>query len=144
MCRECAKRFRWENADKVNKLYRIIYMDYKRQAARRNIAYTLTIDEAYKLFTSTCHYCGEKPSNVKKHGKNQSVFFYYQGIDRKDPNKGYHLENCLPSCKKCNYAKREMNYKEFMDWIEKVYSFVVQRPSRKRVGTSVPKQELSL
>ena len=89
-------------------------MDYAQQAKRRGYSFNLSLEEAYKLFISPCHFCGSLPQNVKKHGRNKNVSFLYQGIDRKDPNLGYSLENTLPCCKHCNYAKREMTYVEFI------------------------------
>jgi len=143
MCKQCAKVHRWENADPVHKLYRLIHMDYKRQASRRDLIFTLTSIESYNLFTSNCHYCNSEPNNVKKHGKNKNVFFNYQGIDRIDPKVGYINSNCVACCKHCNYAKREMSYNEFIDWIKLVYLYRVQRSERKLVGPSGSKQELS-
>ncbi len=89
-------------------------MDYAQQAKRRNILFNLTQEESYQLFTSSCHYCGAQPANIKKHGRNKQISFAYQGIDRVDPNKGYTHDNVLPACRHCNYAKREMTYLEFI------------------------------
>lgn len=96
------------------KLYRLIYLDYVQQAKRRGYEFLLSLEESYKLFTSSCHFCGEFPNNVKTHGSNKTISFKYQGIDRKDPNIGYISENVLPCCKHCNYAKREMSYEQFL------------------------------
>lgn len=135
-CQDCSRRKYWKNKDEL-RLYHLIFKDYAQQAKRRGYEYTLTLEESYELFISNCHFCGESPSNTKTHGKNKTISFNYQGIDRKDPSKGYVSGNCLPCCKHCNYAKREMTYEEFLKWVEKVY--VVQRLFRKEVGSSEPK-----
>jgi hypothetical protein len=35
------------------------------------------------------------------------------------------MNNCVPCCKKCNYAKNKMSVTEFRDWIIKIHSYWV-------------------
>lgn len=137
-CRKCSELLYWKDKDEM-KLYNLIYMDYIQQAKRRGYEFSLTLLEAYELFISPCHFCGSLPSNIKTHGKNKTISYKYQGIDRKNPNLGYINSNVLPCCKHCNYAKREMSYDEFIKWVNNVYNYVVQRPERNLVGSSEPK-----
>jgi len=46
----------------------------------------------------------------------------YNGIDRLDSSKGHVIDNVVPCCKWCNYAKRERSYKDFLDWVVVIYN----------------------
>ena len=141
-CRVCRTGRKHKEKSPVQ-LYNMIYIDYRFQAKRRGYDFTLTPEEAPSLFTSDCHYCGDKPSNVKVHTRNKTIKVLYQGIDRVNPDLPYTNTNTLPCCSTCNYAKRKMTYSEFTAWISKVYSFGVQRLSREGVGPSGSKQRPS-
>ena len=43
------------------------------------------------------------------------------GIDRIDSSKGYSVDNCVPCCAKCNYAKHDLSIDDFKNHIEKIY-----------------------
>lgn len=124
--------------------FNTVYSAYKAQAKKRGKTFDLTIEEASELFREKCFYCGDSPKNtmIHKRGnhKSEKQMVTYQGIDRVDPEFGYVLHNIVPCCSHCNYAKRKMTHGEFIDWISRVYKNRVQRPSRKRVGSSEPKQ----
>jgi len=78
------------------------YVNYRGGAARRGYDYQLTMDEFREIYLSDCFYCGISPA---------------KGIDRRDNSIGYLVENCVPCCKHCNLAKRDMSEKEFIAWI---------------------------
>lgn len=67
----------------------------------------LSIEEVGELVTQKCHYCGSMPSNrIRSHGKRTG--FFYQGIDRKDNEKGYSVDNVVPCCHPCNRLKSDI------------------------------------
>jgi hypothetical protein len=103
-----------------------VYTEYKRQAIRRGLKFTLTLDQCLNLFKENCYYCGKPPSNILKHDGLKGKFVY-NGIDRLDNNKGYKLENCVACCAVCNFAKRTMNLRDFKKWIRKVYKYLFQK-----------------
>jgi hypothetical protein len=97
----------------------------KRSAERRGVPFTLSPHEYITWRVSTedvCHYCGmdaetfreakllvlESPALMRfrevfanpAHAKMQHL-----SIDRKDPEKGYTLENICKACWICNYIK---------------------------------------
>ena len=76
----------------------------KRSAISRGHEWYISDEYAKELFTQPCHYCGyidlESTCN---------------GIDRIDSSKPYIPSNCLPCCKKCNYAKHILEYDEFIN-----------------------------
>lgn len=93
---------------------------YKDGAKRRNLEFLLTYDECVSIFIQNCYYCNDKPNQINKHPDFYGNFIY-TGIDRIDNTKGYFLENCVPCCKLCNWMKRDLPYKEFLDKIKKIY-----------------------
>ena len=48
---------------------------------------------------------------------------YWNGIDRVDSSLGYINENCVSCCRTCNYAKLEMNIKDFLDWVQRISKY---------------------
>lgn len=97
-----------------------ILYNYKYAAQKRNHSFLLTRDEFKKMINENCHYCNSKPSNVKKHPSLRSNYVY-QGIDRKDSNVGYIIENCVPCCEKCNKNKGTIPYLKYLQIIKKDY-----------------------
>lgn len=94
---------------------------YKVSAKKRGLEYNLTNKQFLELVQQDCYYCGDPPQNIiKNHYQNGDYF--YNGIDRIDNNKGYTIENTVPCCAKCNYAKSKSTLQEFKDWIERAYN----------------------
>lgn len=98
-----------------------IILGYKRQ----KLGYNITYSDFAKLISLPCFYCGIENSNLKK-TKNCPEGFAYNGLDRIDSNLGYTIENVVPCCFKCNYAKRNYTKEEFLDWVIKVYNHINQ------------------
>lgn len=84
------------------------YVNYRGGAARRGYDHQLTIDEFREIYQAPCNYCGISPS---------------RGIDRKNNGVGYLIENCVPCCKHCNLAKRDMPEAEFLAWVARIAAF---------------------
>ena len=105
--KEYSKKYRDNNPVKVR------YNAYVQNAKIRGFIFLLTIDEFLEIVNKPCHYCGK-----------ESIIEYKKmnGIDRKDSNIGYLKENCLPCCFRCNEAKNNCSYDEFINWICKVYN----------------------
>lgn len=70
-------------------------------------------DIGYCLITSPCAYCG-------------SILEELNGLDRIDSNKEYTLDNVVPCCKWCNYAKNSMTVEEFKNHINKIYKYLIK------------------
>lgn len=112
-------------------LKRQVITQYKVNATKRNIAFTLTEQEVFTIIFSNCHYCDSPPSNISKtrnrkdrkpKSDNQKFKVFYSGIDRVDNNKGYTVDNCVPCCDICNTSKNKLEFSVWKDWIKKVYS----------------------
>jgi hypothetical protein len=52
--------------------------------------------------------------------------YVYNGIDRLDSSRGYEMGNVVPCCKQCNWAKNDIPYDEFLDWIKRVHRNLIE------------------
>lgn len=90
------------------------YCEYRLGAKTRNLIFQLTPDEFKNIVKQKCHYCGgfSIDSNPKSRGN---------GIDRKNNNIGYVIENCVSCCVNCNYMKKAMPYNDYIKHIRRSY-----------------------
>jgi ribosomal protein S27E len=93
-----------------------IILCYKRHAERRGFKWLLSRHDVKSIIKKDCYYCGSEPSNVKKTKNSISDGLKYSGIDRIDSMKDYTIENTVPCCRICNYAKSNMTLNEFKQW----------------------------
>lgn len=100
-----------------------LYYKYKICAKQRNIIFLLTRKESEVLFLGNCYYCGQKPNRLHDNKRKFNGNPLVNGIDRKDNNAGYTIENCVSCCKICNYAKRDLSEKEFNQWIKQLIKY---------------------
>lgn len=94
-----------------------IYLRYKIGAERRSLEWALTEEQFFNLAAGNCRYCGCSPSSKKKLKSGSS--FVYNGVDRRDSDKGYIEGNVVSCCKTCNYAKGKLGEQEFILWIQR-------------------------
>ena len=100
-----------------------IWNVYKKSAKKRGLSLSLTKKELGKLIMQDCYYCGAPPSNEFNGWRGQrDKPFLYNGIDRINTNLGYILDNCVPCCKICNYAKGKQSVTDFLEWVRRVYN----------------------
>lgn len=99
---------------------------YKRSAALRHLVWGLTDREFFTLIQRPCHYCGQPPSRpLPKLLRNRptNAGFAYNGVDRKNNDDGYAIENTVPCCTACNRFKRAMSYEQFIAYLDRVETF---------------------
>ncbi len=77
----------------------------KSNAKERNIEFSITYEEAYKLYYEKCFYC----EFLEEESLN--------GIDRFNNVIGYLKSNCVPCCQWCNMMKLEWSYES---WISNI------------------------
>jgi len=65
-------------------------------ARRRNLVWSLTLDEYAELLSRPCAYCGGALNSTGA------------GLDRKDSAVGYTTENVAPCCRVCNLVKSDI------------------------------------
>ena len=127
LCRFCKRRIQSINTFEAKDLELIcantmLSRLYKRYL-HRGLTSNLNGEEALKLFKDKCHYCGIKNSNKYIYKQPHfSHIFFYNGIDRIDSSKGYIKGNILSCCKRCNVAKSDMKYDEFIELIKRIYA----------------------
>ena len=102
-----------------------LYTTYRLAAKEHNRVFELTKKELRKLTLANCHYCGSLPSNIKKKNSVLGQDYVYNGIDRKDNDIGYTVDNSITCCKFCNQAKHTHTYEEFMAWIDRIKHNVI-------------------
>lgn len=91
------------------------------------------------LSQQPCYYCGSAPYKsfniglVKLNaGEKVSAFaledgyFIYNGLDRLDSSKLHTTDNIVPCCYRCNCAKNDMSFDEFISHIRKMYEHTQQ------------------
>jgi hypothetical protein len=102
---------------------------YKARAKKLGRIWSLSTEQAEAIFRSDCHYCGKEPSHRSANSKLNGDYVY-SGIDRIDNYGGYEPGNVVPCCRRCNMAKNDMPYDEFLEWIERVYLNFIKNPKR--------------
>ena len=101
-----------------------LYRNYKKQAEVRGYDFELTLEEFKVMIALNCHYCDTPPGNKWKSGARAYHgidTFLYNGIDRMDNSLGYTTGNTVPCCQKCNFAKKDFHYDDWLKWIQDVY-----------------------
>lgn len=88
---------------------------YTTNAKRRGLCWTLSDEQFVEITSLGCFYCGVPPKQMirRKH-----AVYKYNGLDRKDNTEGYTTSNVVSCCKICNFAKRDLSYERFMQWIQ--------------------------
>lgn len=104
--------------------FNAFYHKMSKDSEIRNYVWELSKDNVRSITSKPCFYCGKIPSQAYR-VHNDKVGYIHNGIDRMDSSIGYTIENCVPCCKACNYAKREMSISDFREWIVSVYNHFV-------------------
>jgi hypothetical protein len=101
-----------------------LLQNYKKNANYRDLEFSLTRDQFHWLTQQECFFCGVLPENKRKSRPRLYVgeqeTFVHNGIDRWHSYLGYTVQNCVPCCKTCNYAKRSMSGEDFIKWIVRI------------------------
>lgn len=91
---------------------------YQLAAKQRGFVFELTDSQCAGLFVQDCHYCGSPPLQTIS---SRAHTYMYNGIDRRDSDRGYVVDNVLPSCGACNRMKMELPYEQFLDLVRRIY-----------------------
>lgn len=102
---------------------KIKYNTYKYSAQKRNIGFQLNFKECTKLFIQPCYYCGLQPQYNRSVGLN--------GIDRKDSDGHYTLDNVVACCSTCNMAKGVLMRKDFIAMAQHITLQKIKRKAQK-------------
>lgn len=77
---------------------RTLFKRYLRRCRETNSFFDLTLEQFNTITKKLCHYCERPPQQRIGH-------YLYNGIDRRDNNRGYSLDNSVPCCWDCNRMK---------------------------------------
>jgi len=119
-CKKCASRIS-SSIEYGKAAFNSTFNCYIINAKNRCLSFNLTEEQFKEITSKNCYYCTSEPKNITK-PKGNNGNFIYSGIDRKDNSKGYTIDNCVPCCSKCNTAKNDSTYEEYLDWIKRSYN----------------------
>jgi hypothetical protein len=112
---EQSRNWRLNNAEKVIKNNedkknnkQLQYNIYSKNAELKNLKFELQYNEFLEIIEQPCYYC----NIIQDKG--------FNGIDRKDQTIGYINNNCVSSCKMCNYIKGSLSDKVFINRVEHI------------------------
>jgi len=110
-----------EKFEQADSTFNRLYATYRHSAVKNGRSFDLSKKEFYYLTKQNCHYCGIPAKQLLIVRKtNFWSFYYYNGVDRLDNNKGYELDNVVSCCLTCNKAKSYMTYEDFNCWIDRL------------------------
>lgn len=97
----------------------------------RGLVFELTETEAVELVSRNCEYCGVEPRHYdhkSSHDKTRRKKTRCRnGIDRVDSSLGYVLDNCVPCCWTCNFAKRNMTKEAWYAYLKRLIDFQTKK-----------------
>ena len=94
---------------------------------RDDIGWTISLPLVVAMMGMPCYYCGRRWSNAItfKTQRYGSYSVQYNGLDRLDVTRGYHMDNVVACCWDCNRARGDRSMDEFKAWIERIYKAFV-------------------
>lgn len=144
-CRDCSNKMPkpGKRIGGQTRFWNYQYFQYKKRSKDRSITFKLSRQEFIDLCTKNCTYCDSEPNenytlyntNVKNYVTENSLSDHtylkdyivkFNGIDRKDNEKGYEISNSVTCCSNCNIMKMDMKFKEFLEHIEKIFNHSVK------------------
>ena len=114
-CKKCS----YKKSGNLQDLRLQVLYKYKYNAEKRNYEFSLTNEEFFFLIEQECYYCGTSPETVWKSHRKEHNTVIYNGIDRKNNDLGYTLENSCSCCKRCNYFKNNISLDDFKNLVTK-------------------------
>lgn len=122
-CLECTEKLTVKPRSSIEERN---YTNYKYKIEHQTTKeFKLSFEEFNSLVKQDCYYCGSSPvfpERFKTEFKNRDIV-YFNGIDRINSNIGYQLDNCVPCCTKCNSMKSDLEVKDFLKHVNKIYKF---------------------
>lgn len=99
LCKVCVQR---------GKPFKAIYNELLKNAKRRNLDISLTFNDFLEFTKSNhCHYCNIsiKWEPFTRDSNDRSIVSRKYQLDRKNNDLGYHKDNLVVCCTRCNYSK---------------------------------------
>ena len=113
----------------------MLYKRYKSSAARRSIAFNISLEDFINVAGKPCSFCGDGLSKYSKWQEpwtqakgrfitveeKKTYIITKTGVDRIDSKIGYVPDNIQPCCGNCNRAKMDLSQEDFLLLVEKIY-----------------------
>jgi len=115
----------FERKRPIDSIKKQIFREYVKSSKKRGYDFLLSYDNLIGLINKNCHYCGTEPlkKQYNKKTRDEDCFLFWNGIDRKDNEIGYTIDNSVTCCTTCNYAKRATSYNDFISWLNRVKEY---------------------
>lgn len=89
-----------------------LYNRYRGDAREKDLPVEVDVITFTDIACLPCDYCNKAPDKLCKVNESSSKIMY-TGVDRKDSNIGYILDNIVPCCTQCNMIKNNLlSYEE--------------------------------
>lgn len=121
--KSCGCKQKYDLAERSRKEFgfaakRAVYNYYRRNAITRNLNWNLSFEQFIEIARRDCYYCKVKPESLFTTPEGNT--WCRNGIDRLDNEVGYTEINCVPCCKICNRAKKDLPLDLFLKWINSI------------------------
>jgi hypothetical protein len=107
--------------------FRGLFAGYKRNASKRGLAFDLSESQFRGLTKQPCAYCGLPPTRQYLEGPNTNGAYTCNGVDRLVNDEGYTVENSLPCCVDCNWAKGSLPAERWLAMLNRIASHSAAR-----------------
>lgn len=102
------KQVRLEYSKKYAQTLKGKFISYKVNARIRGIDFKLTMEDFSSFWQKNCAYCNDYIETI--------------GLDRIDNKRGYDINNIISCCRLCNFMKKSLSTKVFLNQCEKISS----------------------
>jgi len=116
----------------------VLRNQYRSDAKKRNLEFTLALDFFLELTSAPCTYCESPPELLSRYRETRP--YTYNGIDRVDNERGYLLGNVVPCCYRCNRAKGPGELRTFLAWLTRLGATPVPAERFSRWGVLLDEQ----
>lgn len=101
-----------------------IWSAYRYRARMKGFEWLLTRAEFDNIIHRPCHYCGESPELADGNTVTiKGVRLHYSGVDRRNNEPRYALDNTVPCCAKCNIGKGIQTEEGYLEHVKKIHAF---------------------
>jgi len=123
-CKNCSFKARSirNTVPQIEQIFRRLVLD---RSIKKGLGHvSITAQDYFRIASQNCYYCGDPPKEIREFKDRKYVNtekICLSGLDRIDSKKGYHLDNVVPCCTSCNYAKHKLSQEDFLNKIVKIY-----------------------
>lgn len=96
-CKKCIQKYKGCHYENNKYTHKARWQFTKSAANRKGALLTITQAQYVELISKPCHYCNE--SIEKEVGI---------GLDRQDNSRGYHIDNVVTCCGRCNLGRQDL------------------------------------